>query len=491
MTTHVLLRRLWACPLTLKENLLSSAVNVCKQLATKNSIRDAEDCYFTLEPTVISPPEGIVENSRKILNSCGLTRKELTLDVAKFRDFYFGRGLSYEKDKNMERKSSSLKGNNVTKKQKLPQISMNFAEIEYGPRESIAYLAARGPFTYAATYRVLREIRTKYPEWTPESILDFGSGVGMTPWAVQDVWSEIALFSEDGNARNNNHKQIHCIEKSPHMVGLAKSLMVDSVQGKALEDVVEFKQILGRPPIQNDDKAPQGYDLVVSAFALSEQPSAVLRETVLKTLWGHTKDFLVIIETGNHMGFSHILDARNLLVGSEHPSSPSSSSSSAVVVAPCMGSGRCPRENSIKPCHFPLRAIHRQGLGFTAQESREGIHSEKLSYLIVAKPGALFKYSSDSTDQLKGLRVVGHPIKKQRQVLLDVCGEISQDLETDITREQPSEASSTVDLEISRRIVPKSARFAWRLAKKSKWGDVYPSEGKNYVQATSREYRDK
>jgi ribosomal protein RSM22 (predicted rRNA methylase) len=59
---------------------------------------------------------------------------------------------------------------------------LKYSPLRYGKRESIAYIASRLNATYASTYRVLHEISVRCPSFHPETVLDFGSGVGTTVW---------------------------------------------------------------------------------------------------------------------------------------------------------------------------------------------------------------------------------------------------------------------------------------------------------------------
>ena len=54
--------------------------------------------------------------------------------------------------------------------------------LAYGPRESIAYTAGVLPSTYAATLNVLAELSQRISNFSPKSILDFGTGPGTVLW---------------------------------------------------------------------------------------------------------------------------------------------------------------------------------------------------------------------------------------------------------------------------------------------------------------------
>lgn len=62
--------------------------------------------------------------------------------------------------------------------------------VNYGARESLAYLLARMPNAYAACEAVFAELERRMPEFAPRSILDFGTGPGTAIWAARERWAE-------------------------------------------------------------------------------------------------------------------------------------------------------------------------------------------------------------------------------------------------------------------------------------------------------------
>lgn len=53
----------------------------------------------------------------------------------------------------------------------LPRTTM-----EYGDRETVAYLAWQFPFTYGCMHRVFSELKKRIPKFAPNNIFDFGLG---------------------------------------------------------------------------------------------------------------------------------------------------------------------------------------------------------------------------------------------------------------------------------------------------------------------------
>lgn len=56
------------------------------------------------------------------------------------------------------------------------------------------------------------------------------------------------------------------------------------------------------------------FDVVVSAFSLSELPSKAHRTEVVQTLWRKTSHFLILVENGTKAGHCLLMDARDLVL---------------------------------------------------------------------------------------------------------------------------------------------------------------------------------
>jgi ribosomal protein RSM22 (predicted rRNA methylase) len=54
--------------------------------------------------------------------------------------------------------------------------------LEYGHRESTAYIAAVAPTTYGAIKNVLEEVNKRVPDLKAKTFLDFGTGPGTAIW---------------------------------------------------------------------------------------------------------------------------------------------------------------------------------------------------------------------------------------------------------------------------------------------------------------------
>lgn len=80
----------------------------------------------------------------------------------------------------------------------MPRQKSNRKAIEYtipiptyGPRESLAYTATRIPNAYAAHASIFSQIASRLPDYSPRSILDFGTGPGTGLWAAKHQWNTL------------------------------------------------------------------------------------------------------------------------------------------------------------------------------------------------------------------------------------------------------------------------------------------------------------
>ena len=62
------------------------------------------------------------------------------------------------------------------------QLTYHWRAVEYDESNAPLYLVARAAADHASLVRVLAEIRAREPHHRPQSLFDFGSGVGMVNW---------------------------------------------------------------------------------------------------------------------------------------------------------------------------------------------------------------------------------------------------------------------------------------------------------------------
>uniref|UniRef100_A0A915KQX3 Methyltransferase-like protein 17, mitochondrial n=1 Tax=Romanomermis culicivorax TaxID=13658 RepID=A0A915KQX3_ROMCU len=180
----------------------------------------------------------------------------------------------------------------------------------------LTYALARFAPDYAVLCRVLNEIRRRNPDFAPESIFDFGSGVGSTIWATEKVWpwSNVAKQQAemDENDDSTDHRRLYfCVDVSNAMIDLSNSLLRDgnSFDTKMSFDHADiyFRQFL---PATNERQ----YDLVVSAFSLLEIETYEERMRTVLNLWHKTKDYMVIVENGNRYGYTILMEIRDYIL---------------------------------------------------------------------------------------------------------------------------------------------------------------------------------
>ncbi|KAG0502815.1 hypothetical protein HPP92_002887 [Vanilla planifolia] len=227
--------------------------------------------------------------------------------------------------------------------------------LKYKEDETVAYVASRMPAVYSACHRVLKEVRRRLPEFSPTSMLDFGSGPGSALWAMREVWPQPL-------------ERVNLVEPSKDMQRAAQSLLRD-LKGVPIIHSYDSIQELN----QNLEKRERKHDIVISSYALGEISSLRDRITLVRQLWDLTRDVLVLLEPGTPHGSKIIWQLRRYVLWMakrKHRKSEKSDEvccheksivdrgavrEGAFVIAPCSHDGRCPLENSGKYCHFVQR----------------------------------------------------------------------------------------------------------------------------------------
>ena len=311
-------------------------------------------------------------------------------------------------------------------KQRWNRSLLDYKIIVYKRRHGMGYLASRLTGTYAATYRVLKEILTRVPNFTPKTILDFGSGIGCTYWAVDSIWGR-------------EGKLFHSVDLSGSMLELAARIREEG--GVELESVNDMRETKFLPGLGT-------YDLVVAAYSISDLPSLEMINKTLISLWNQTKHFLVLVEYGNAAGHSILAEFRKSII--EEESKKEDTESYNPVFAPCPHALKCPLME--EGCYFKQRT------GLSTIQSRDALYlkkkqtrfsNEKFSYLILARPSV-----SQFVEQTQEfVRLVGPTLKRKRHVITQLC------------------ASGG---EIEKRIFSKSKHSSVYkyIRKKSEWGDI-------------------
>ncbi|XP_032198988.1 methyltransferase-like protein 17, mitochondrial isoform X2 [Mustela erminea] len=177
----------------------------------------------------------------------------------------------------------------------LRKTTYHWQELSYNESLSLVYMAARLDGGFAAVSRAFHEIQARVPEFQPQTLMDFGSGTGSVTWAAHSAWGQ-------------SLREYLCVDSSAAMLVLAEKLLKGgSESGEPYVPGVFFRQFLPvSPKVQ--------FDVVVSAFSLSELPSKADRTELVQTLWRKTSHFLVLVENGTKAGHSLLMDARDLVL---------------------------------------------------------------------------------------------------------------------------------------------------------------------------------
>lgn len=283
--------------------------------------------------------------------------------------------------------------------------------VVYRREEAMAYAAHRLPGVYACTFRVMNEIKLRRPEWTPKSLMDFGSGPGTAVWSATEVWPEL--------------DNILAVEPSEAMIDVANELC----KGKP----VKWKRLLPTDPNER-------YDVVIASYVLSELPSEEERLAKINALWKHTRrgGIMILVEPGTPVGFHNIKLARSTVLGDLSHGLPN-------VLAPCPHAEVCPMgEDSW--CHFTQRMQRIPVQTQSKQNTSINWEDEKFSYVVLTK-GNLLVDKNEAFD-----RLLISPQKRGRHVIMKTCGQ---------------------DGEITTRIIAKSDGAIYKEARKAAWGDGF------------------
>ncbi|KAF8942035.1 37S ribosomal protein S22 [Haplosporangium gracile] len=382
--------------------------------------------------------------------------------------------------------------------------------LEYGHRESIAYIAAMAPTTYSAVKNVLQEVNKRVPDLNPKTFLDFGTGPGTAIWAANEVWKKPLKYTG--------------VDTSMAMLETAEEILDSlSTNGTPISNVT-FK-----PFMSHGAKAAK-YDVVISAFALSELTTPALRKSTLEHLWDSTNDMLILVDRGTPSGFRILAEAREQILGLDLdrvvtkpkydaygeliPEEPIIKPEPAHVVAPCPHDKVCPMYESLSRdtqwCHFSQK-VQRPDFLRKTKHSKDNYEDAKYTYVVLRKgPRPVLTLASASpavtseatasslgsslpedTTTLKDSsmkkkrakktpppppvtydnpedmqaasydwsRIVVPPLKKDGHVVIDTCAANGY---------------------LERIIIPKSqGKIPYRDARKAMWGDLFPHQPKN------------
>lgn len=341
---------------------------------------------------------------------------------------------------------------------KLEQTRRDWHYYDYDEYASALYMGVRLAPNYAALKTVMNEIKLMDPTYEPETVLDFGSGMGTTIWAVEESWPAVV-------------REFLNVEMSMEQQSLCEYLLRGASHfGEQLQNIYHRQYLPLSERVQ--------YDMTVSAFSLLELPNTQMRIHTIENLWRKTKDLLVIVERGNISGFTVVNEARHLildLAGHEVTSKIGFTSQTkprigrklpeAHVLAPCSHEYACPRLNmstklNRNKCCF---RVHFEPLELG--ERRGGLTKEDFSYVILRKRPHP-SYTSDKFTRWP--RIIERRNKGGGQVTHKLCCPDGCLAETTITKFDYGNA-------------------VWKVAKACNWGDLLPIKVRdNLVTAKER-----
>ncbi|KAF9113211.1 37S ribosomal protein S22 [Mortierella sp. AM989] len=355
--------------------------------------------------------------------------------------------------------------------------------LEYGHRESTAYIAAMAPTTYSAIKNVLEEVKGRVPDLQVKTFMDFGTGPGTGIWAANEVW-EMPL-------------QYTGVDVSLAMLETAEEILdVLSSKGTPISNIT-FK------PFLSHGSQASKHDVVLSAFTLSEITTPALRKSTLEHLWESTNDMLILVDRGTPNGFKILAEAREQILGldadrivsktkydaygNELPEDEVPKRGPAHVLAPCPHDKRKTKHSKenfedSKYTYVVLRKGARpvftqpsppvpvveessqpQSLELNSEstESEDGSSTKRKKYKKLPPPPPVTYNSPEEMLAASHAwsRIVVPPLKKDGHVVMDTCAANGY---------------------LERIVIPKSqGKIPYRDARKAMWGDLFPHVPKN------------
>lgn len=308
----------------------------------------------------------------------------------------------------------------------LKRTTYHWTPIKFDEEMGVVYMAARLAGGYAAVKRALNEIKKKDPSFAPQSLLDFGSGLGTVVWASHSCWGDTL-------------KEMVCVDGSGPMNILAERLLKgDNEKAEPHIKHVYFRQFLPvSPKVQ--------FDLVTAAFTLSELKNKTDREEAVMTLWRKTRSYLVLVENGTKEGHQMLMEARDSLLKKQdkivHDTRPAS------VFAPCPHELMCPKlaGEPVTPCNFQQLYQALPLAGRTDQLR------EKFSFVILSRTEPV----RSETEGVDWARLIAPVQRRTRHVHCRMC---------------------CPDGKLQHLVVTarKHSRDVYRCARISDWGDQVP-----------------
>lgn len=219
-------------------------------------------------------------------------------------------------------------------------------------------------------------------------------------------------------------KQVTLVEQNTKLMEMGKKIYNQNLDLHVIRKTADFTTKLDISP----------HDLILFSYSIGEVAEDFYK-SLLEHYWKITGSFLIIIEPGTPAGFNKIRLIREKML-----------SLGAHLIAPCPHQNTCPMAGT-NWCHFSER-LSRSSIHRLTKEGELNYEDEKFSYLIFSK----------KPHSLEGERILRYPSKRKGHLILELC-----------TKEG-----------VKKRTVSKKENEQYKIAKNSKWGDLYiPSDIKN------------
>lgn len=173
MMSCLTVRRLASSAAVLAEELLPSIAHVL----TAGEPLKHSNAYLAGRnpPGLLEMPEALQAAIASLLK--GYPRRHLKEDAARISELYRS-SCQIKADALLNPPAVTTLGkrkNNVREQE-------TCIPLDYGEREAVAYVATQMPFAFSIAERVFCEIQRRCSDFTPETVLDFGSGPGSALW---------------------------------------------------------------------------------------------------------------------------------------------------------------------------------------------------------------------------------------------------------------------------------------------------------------------
>ncbi|KAF5153357.1 Mitochondrial small ribosomal subunit Rsm22 family protein [Theileria parva strain Muguga] len=317
------------------------------------------------------------------------------------------------------------------------QINLSEAEdsrhknsnINYSPQISVAYTAHTFFGHYAVFLRIFHEINKRVENLKLSKIMFYNPGHGASLISANTIWD---LKSSD----------ILVVEPSQNLLKICQHLTSDLLNPRFQNDIYEITE---------------HFDLIVLPYVLSNTLGHKSRSLLVKNLWNRLNvgGIMVVAEPGTPTGFRMIHSLRELFISQLQDKS-------FHFIAPCPHEGICPLALTGKDwCHFSQRIYRIPHYIYNKGSISKSIDNEKFSYLVIGKyTGPRSKYPKESLSISPAERsyfwprIVMHPLKVGRRVLIDVCSSPNH---------------------FKRLIVPKNTpeSSGYKYARDALWGDLW------------------